>query len=76
MRQNDTSTTPDYGVDGSPIRVPLICIGLWVLTIALLVFSNPVLKGWCRISGVFFVVHHPHRQIHLLRECRQASSQG
>ena len=52
MRQNDTSTTPDYGVDGSPIRVPLICIGLWVLTIALLVFSNPVLKGlvsyfWC-----------------------------
>ena len=52
MHQNDTTTTPDYGVDGSPIRVPLICIGFWILTIVPLVFSNPVLK----VLGVLFLV--------------------
>jgi arsenite methyltransferase len=52
MHQNDGTTSPDYGVDGSPFRLPLICIGGWILTIVLLIFSNPVLRAF----GLLFLV--------------------
>ena len=44
MVQNKKTDKPDYGVDGSPLRVPLICIGLWVLTIILLALPNLVFQ--------------------------------
>ena len=52
MQQNDKIAKPDYGVDGSPIRVPLICSGVWILTIVLLIFPNPILK----LIGALFLV--------------------
>jgi arsenite methyltransferase len=42
--QNVITARPDYGVDGSPVRVPLICIGLWLLTIVLLALCNPLFE--------------------------------
>jgi arsenite methyltransferase len=42
--QNEKTAKPDYGVDGSPLPVPLICIGLWVLTIVFLALPNPVFQ--------------------------------
>ncbi|MGB7567695.1 MAG: class I SAM-dependent methyltransferase [Chitinivibrionales bacterium] len=52
MDQNEKTAQPDYGVDGSPFRVPLICIGLWVFAIVLLIFPSPFLK----ILGALFLV--------------------
>ena len=52
MDQNRKTAPPDYGVDGSPFRIPLICIGLWVLTIVLLIFPSPILK----VLGALFLV--------------------
>jgi arsenite methyltransferase len=40
--QPEKAAKPDYGFDGSPVRVPLICIGLWVLAIVFLALPSPV----------------------------------
>ncbi len=52
MSQSEAIPKPDYGVDGSPVRVPLICISIWVFAVFLLVLPNPIL----RVLGVLFVV--------------------
>jgi SAM-dependent methyltransferase len=52
MTFNRQEGKPDYGFDGSPVSVPLICISLWALAIFLLTFSNPLLK----ILGMFSLV--------------------
>ncbi|HUI93784.1 MAG TPA: class I SAM-dependent methyltransferase [Chitinivibrionales bacterium] len=52
MDQNKKTVSPDYGVDGSPFRVPFICAGLWVITIVLVILPNPILKI---LSALFLV---------------------
>jgi arsenite methyltransferase len=43
--QNERAAKADYGIDGSPVRVPLIAIGLWALTVVLLGVRSPVFQG-------------------------------
>ena len=52
MGTNEPAAKPDYGFDGSPIRVPLLALGAWVAGVLLMVTSVPALK----FAGVATVV--------------------
>jgi arsenite methyltransferase len=43
--RNPEAAKADYGIDGSPVRVPLIAVGLWLLTVVFLVVRNPVFRA-------------------------------
>lgn len=53
MSRDKLRETPDYGFDGSPTRLPLICLGAWGLGLALLLSSNTGLKVF-GVAAVLF----------------------